>query len=125
VDFQVSGSERRLGPETELALYRMAQEALNNIVRHAQAQQAWVDIRFEHDTLTLRVKDNGKGFLRSALSGDLVQKGHFGLLGLQERAELIHAQLQVDTAPGKGTTVSVILNQPAFDQERLSENDPG
>jgi signal transduction histidine kinase len=118
VNFKVEGSECRLVPEIELAFYRMAQEALSNIVRHADASQASVDLNYQGDSVTLRIKDNGKGFKASPQSNDLVQQGHFGLLGLRERAELIDADLQILSDPGKGTIITIHLDQPTSSKER-------
>jgi len=109
VNFQRSGSERRLSPEAELALYRMAQEALSNVARHAQASSATLHISFSPQDVTLRVSDNGKGFTIPKSPSEFAFAGHFGLLGLHERADLIGAALQIQSAPGKGTQVTVRL----------------
>ena len=82
VRFQRNGTERRLAPEVELALYRIAQEALSNIVRHAQASDASLSITFEAQSVTLEVTDNGKGFEVPKSPSEFAPSGHFGLLGL-------------------------------------------
>jgi signal transduction histidine kinase len=107
VDFRCQGEERRLSPEVELALYRIAQEALSNVTRHAQASQAGVDLRFENQVITLEVSDNGQGFEVPRSPADFAPSGHFGLLGLYERAELIGARLEIRSAPGKGASIRV------------------
>jgi two-component system sensor histidine kinase UhpB len=112
VDFQVNGAERRLEPAIELAIYRIAQEALNNVVRHADAKHVWMGINYASTSLHLSVKDDGKGFVVPDQPGYLSQGGHFGLLGLRERAELIKGDLEVTSSPGAGTTVSVRLDYP-------------
>ena len=109
VAFQKSGPEQRLAAEVELALYRMVQESLNNILHHAQATQASIQIEFAAQALHLRVKDNGVGFEVPKSPAEFVPKGHFGLVGLYERAQLIGAGLEITSAPGKGTQLSIYL----------------
>ncbi len=94
---------RRLPPVIETALYRVVQEAMANVARHAHASR--VDLLLEHrgDRAMVMVEDDGVGFEPS-----LVQRGnHFGLLGLKERAEALHGTLTVESSPGAGTTVVV------------------
>jgi signal transduction histidine kinase len=110
VEFHRTGSERRLSSEAELALYRMAQEALSNVTRHAQAVQASLSIAFKPDAVIMTISDNGRGFQVPASPAALAPSGHFGLLGLHERAELIGARLAIQSAPGRGT--QVIVNMP-------------
>jgi len=89
-----------LSPEVEHAFYRVAQEALENVVRHAQAKTVRVALRHQDGSLELVVADDGRGLLPK-----VAQDEHFGLRGMEERAELIHGKLEVDARPGKGTTV--------------------
>ena len=110
VEFQRAGSERRLSSEVELALYRMAQEALSNVARHAQASQVSLSITFKPDAVIMTISDNGRGFQVPASPAELAPSGHFGLLGLHERAELIGARLAIQSTPGRGT--QVIVNMP-------------
>ena len=109
VEFQRQGLEKRLNPNVELALYRMAQEALNNVSRHAQASQAYLNISFTPQEVTLQVSDNGKGFDVPKSPAEFAPGGHFGLLGLYERAELIGARLEIHSSPGQGSQVTVHL----------------
>ena len=107
VEFRTSGAVRRLPPEMELAAYRIVQEALHNVVQHAQAGHAWVEVRFEPQALVLRVRDDGKGFEAPDLPDALAREGHFGLMGMQERALLYGGTLAIQSAPGRGTEVTV------------------
>jgi signal transduction histidine kinase len=109
VEFHRMGSERRLAPEVELALYRMAQESLSNVARHAQASQASLNIAFKPEVVTMTISDNGRGFQVPASPAELAPGGHFGLLGLHERAELIGAHLDIQSSPGQGARVTVQL----------------
>jgi signal transduction histidine kinase len=106
VDFHCQGDERRLPPEIELALYRMAQEALSNVARHAQASQANVDLRFESQAIALEVSDNGLGFEAPRSPAEFAQNGHFGLLCTSNRAD--RGALKSLSA-GKGASIRVNL----------------
>jgi two-component system sensor histidine kinase UhpB len=117
VDFQQSGQERRLSREVELALYRIAQEALNNVVRHAGAKHATLSIRFEKE-VSLEVKDDGIGFAVPKSPTDFAPSGHFGLLGIRERADLIGAKLEVQSEAEQGTRLSVRLADPTTHSKR-------
>ena len=109
VDFQKLGEEQRLLHEVELALYRIAQEALNNVVRHSQAKHADLHILFGEKEIKLEVSDNGIGFDMPKSPTDFASNGHFGLLGMRERADLIGARLEVESAPANGTRLKVRL----------------
>jgi signal transduction histidine kinase len=108
VDFHPSGKERRLSREVELALYRIAQEALNNVVHHAKAKHASVQIAFDKE-IKLEVADDGIGFTVPKSPTDFAPSGHFGLLGIRERADLIGAKLEVQSETGRGTHLIVHL----------------
>ncbi len=113
IDFQQTGRERRLSRDAELALYRIAQEALNNVVRHSQATSAGLHVDYGEKQVHLEVKDNGRGFAVPASPTDFAPSGHFGLLGIRERAELVGARLEVDSKPRHGTRLSVWLAYPS------------
>jgi signal transduction histidine kinase len=107
VDFNTSGSEHRLAAEIELAFYRMTQEALNNAVQHAQATRISVSMKFSTLTATLEISDDGKGFVVPRTPAEFTPLGHFGLLGLYERAELIGARLEISSSAGAGTHLTI------------------
>jgi signal transduction histidine kinase len=117
VDFQQSGQERRLSREIELALYRIAQEGLNNVLRHANAKHATLAIRFDKE-VSLEVTDDGVGFTVPKSPTDFAPSGHFGLLGIRERADLIGARLEVKSEQGRGTRLSVRLADPSLNAKR-------
>ena len=112
VEFRRMGSERRLAPEVELALYRMAQEALSNVARHARALHVSLTIAFDPQAVTMTIADDGQGFQVPASPAEFAPKGHFGLLGLHERADLIGARLDIQSSPGQGARVIVQLPTP-------------
>jgi signal transduction histidine kinase len=109
VDFQKTGQERRLAREVELSLYRIAQEALNNVVKHSKATRANLKIAFEPSEIQMEVADNGDGFVVPNSPTEFASNGHFGLLGVHERADLIGAKLEIESALGKGTKLKVRL----------------
>ena len=109
IDFQKTGEEQRLSHEVELAIYRIAQEALSNVMRHSQAKNADLHISFGEKQVELEVSDNGIGFDMPKSPTDFAPKGHFGLLGIRERADLIGARLEVVAATGNGTKLRVRL----------------
>jgi signal transduction histidine kinase len=109
VEFQRQGIERRLDPVVELALYRMAQEALNNVTRHAQASHASLTVTYTPHGFILQVTDDGQGFAMPKSPAEFAPSGHYGLLGLHERAELIGATLKIESSPGQGTNLNISL----------------
>lgn len=109
VEFQQTGQERRLSHETELALYRIAQEALSNIVKHSNATRAELRINFGETQILIEIVDDGIGFDMPKSPTDFAQNGHFGLLGIRERADLIGARLEVESSIGKGARLTVRL----------------
>ena len=111
VAFHAEGLARRLDVVSELALYRMAQEALNNVAKHARATQAHLTISFAESAVSLDVVDNGIGFDVPATPGAFAALGHFGILGLRERADLIRAKLVIESKPGIGTRVSILVHE--------------
>jgi len=99
---------RPLPGEVSVNLYRVAQEALFNVARHAAARQVTIRLGWEHACLTLTVQDDGRGFAVPTPLHSLTAQGHFGLAGMEERVELIGGTLTVVSAPGQGTTVRVV-----------------
>ncbi len=109
VNFKTSGPDRRLRPEVELAFYRIVQEALNNVTRHSEASHVEVIFELTPETITLNVIDDGRGFNVPESPSEMAPVGHFGLLGMQERAELIGARLTIKSVMEQGTNVTVSL----------------
>jgi signal transduction histidine kinase len=110
VDFHSRGvTARRLAPELETALYRIAREALTNVVRHAKARRVSVLLERRSDHVLLIVEDDGQGFEAAALLRAPATQGKLGLLGMQERATLVGGSVEIESNPGAGTTVFVRL----------------
>lgn len=109
----VTGAKRRLAPETELVLFRIAQAALNNVKKHAEATQATITVKFAEDLVEMAVQDNGKGFTLRASIEELAVAGHLGLIGMRERARLLGGNLSIQTQPGRGTKVTITVPMPS------------
>jgi len=109
-DLKVFGIERRFTPEIELLVFRIVQEALSNIRRHAQASKTQLVIEFAEGKTKVTISDNGRGFELPCRVDDLPRSGKLGLAGMQERARLLGGTLELQSTPGKGTTL--ILEMP-------------
>jgi signal transduction histidine kinase len=110
--FHLAGTPCKLMPEQELALYRIVQEALTNIRRHAHATGLQIDLGFEPSLVRLEVTDDGQGFAVPDSVITFAQGSHFGLMGMQERAWTVGASLTVESQPGRGTRLQVALPTP-------------
>jgi two-component system, NarL family, sensor kinase len=108
----VTGTDCRLPEHVEIALYRIAQEALQNIVKHARATRAEVELRCDESRAVLRVTDDGQGFDVGARSGT---EASYGIRSMGERAELVGGRLTVSSRPGLGTTVTATVPARARD----------
>jgi two-component system sensor histidine kinase DegS len=122
-ELKVYGDRRRMPSEAELVLFRIVQEALNNVRRHSQASRVVTVVEFgesraspelvlskvegQSRRVRITVEDNGQGFELPARTGDLATTGKLGLIGMHERARLLDGTLTVRSEPGKGTTVTV------------------
>jgi signal transduction histidine kinase len=83
---------------------------LSNVARHAAANRVDVYFQFNDEEVSLTVRDDGKGFIVPESPAEMAPSGHFGLLGVQERAETIGARLQIESEPGQGTLIQVDLS---------------
>jgi signal transduction histidine kinase len=113
--FRVEGGARRLAPEVELGLFRITQEALNNVARHSEAGTVTVRMRFTEAEVLLSVADDGIGF-DAGRAGEAA----LGIIGMTERAGLVGGRLEVQTAPGSGTTVRTLVPLAGMAADRPS-----
>lgn len=104
IEFQVEGAVKRLAPVLETVFFRIIQEALTNINRHAQTHQASVQLSFEPDQVLLRIRDAGAGF---AIPQDFSTLSGWGLAGMRERAESVGGTFKIESKIGQGTTLEV------------------
>jgi signal transduction histidine kinase len=102
---------RRLPPEMETALFRLCQEAMTNIQRHSQATAVLVQVGMDGEEFRVEIEDDGKGFDPRKVSEGR-DRPHWGLMGIQERAEILGGTAQIDSAPGQGTRVLVRIPVP-------------
>lgn len=107
VVFHHDRTQVRLAPEIETACFRIVQEALTNISRHAQAKRVEISLRRDGANLLLHVQDDGLGFDLAAMQARALAGGSLGVLGMQERATLIGGELNIASAPGQGCTVQL------------------
>ncbi len=104
---ELSGQLPDLGHETQLLLWRIAQEALNNVGKHAAANETIILLRCDGSRLRMAIADNGRGFDSAKVVRDSLRTGKMGVLSMQERARLLGGVLNVRSEPGNGATVSV------------------
>jgi signal transduction histidine kinase len=117
VDFEVTGKKRRLPSRVATVLFRIVQEGLNNIGRHAQAKRARVQLGFASETVILTIEDDGRGFDVADVLGIHSERRAWGLLGVQERVALVGGKFKIDSAPGRGTKMTIEI--PAEAEEAV------
>jgi len=107
VTFEASGTDRRLPPDVELALFRVAQEAIANIGRHAAAERALIQYTADEERFVLEVEDDGAGFDPAGVDVNGASMRGLGLAGMRERVGLVGGRLVVESAPGSGTRIVI------------------
>jgi signal transduction histidine kinase len=114
------GVAREIPAEVKIALFRVAQEALGNVVKHADASEVRIIQRFEPHFITILIEDNGRGFDLDRIAG--IDRQRWGLLGMEERASLLGGKFIIDTKPGQGTCILVTI--PDKQEEKVDEENP-
>jgi signal transduction histidine kinase len=115
--FSLMGEEKRVSRETEVGIYRIAQEALWNVEHHAKAKNVGVSITFRDKDIVLNVTDDGIGFDVPVIIGIKSAASRLGLVGMQERAEIFGGRLDITSKPGKGTSVTTYIPIPKNELE--------
>jgi signal transduction histidine kinase len=110
VSLDISGGENPLSQDMEQHLLRIAQEAVTNVLKHAGARRIWVKLHTEARRIYLRIVDDGRGFEQQDVFSGL--GGHFGIIGMRERAERLGGELNLQSCPGEGTQVEVTVPLP-------------
>lgn len=105
-EFNVFGAERRVHSGIEIALFRILQEALTNVRKHAAARFVSIKLEFLNNKINMLIRDDGKGFDCEKVIRDPASSG-YGLLGMRERVQLLKGTLTISSAPGQGTTIMV------------------
>lgn len=106
-DVKAVGVEQTLPAESQLLLFRIVQEALSNVRKHAEASRATVTLEFGDNNIMMTVANNGKGFELPGRIEDLAGAGNLGIMGMSERAGLLHGTLEIKSERGKGTQVII------------------
>ena len=112
LEVEVDIGPARLPAHVEVALYRIAQEALQNVMKHASAERVTLRLSSAHGAVQLVVEDDGRGFQPAQTARNRNGDPAYGLVGMRERAELVGARLEVTSTPGSGTRVLVELRTP-------------
>jgi signal transduction histidine kinase/ligand-binding sensor domain-containing protein len=110
IDVEVSGPATSLPQEVEQHLLRIAQEAVTNALKHAEASRIWIRMHTEARKIYMVIKDNGRGFDQDGVFSSMA--GHFGLIGMRERAERLGGEMRLASQPGVGTEVEVKVPLP-------------
>jgi two-component system sensor histidine kinase UhpB len=105
VDFQSSLDGQRLSPTLETVCFRVAQEALTNVIRHANATHCWISVKLSDQDVLLSVRDDGIGFDAAGMRDRALHGCGFGLVGMQERVQLFGGRIDIESASGCGTTI--------------------
>ncbi len=119
ITYEKSGHPYPVDSSAAIHIYRVLQEALNNVARHSGAREAWVRLRFQPDSLQLEIEDHGKGLNSDASAATAKTKPGMGLVAMRERAELLSATIELLRLPQNGTLVR--LQVP---KERLEPHAP-
>lgn len=107
IHVETGNIEKKLASETQILFFRIAQEALNNIRKHAHATKVTIRLESDKHELRMTVKDNGQGFKAPERIEGMVSEGRLGLMGMHERARLLDGDLQINSVLGEGTDITV------------------
>jgi two-component system sensor histidine kinase UhpB len=118
--FDAAEAPRELTPETETACFRVAQEAITNVLRHAKARNLWLRLFTAGGRLALSVRDDGDGFDVEHVRSGAAQGANLGLVGMEERTALAGGSLEVRAAPGRGTVVLATFPLQATEAEQAA-----
>ncbi len=109
VYLNLAKDEQRLPNPVRIALYRIYQESLNNVIRHANASNLWIWLNLEDNQVSLEIQDDGSGFTLPPSWLEMVRSGHLGLAGAIERTESINGTFSIESSPNLGTTIRVVV----------------
>lgn len=121
VAWEVIGTERRLAPEMETTLFRVAQEAISNVARHARAENVSILLGFEVHSVTLEIEDDGIGFHAAEILPTARKTEAYGLLGMRERINLLGGELMIESQIDQGTRIQAKIPIAGDDETRLFE----
>jgi two-component system sensor histidine kinase DegS len=119
---EVTGEACPLPSEVKTTLFRVVQEALTNVIKHAHAQNAFVQLNFGERGVSVQVRDDGVGFIQEKLNP--ANRPSWGLVGMEERAALLGGRFNLDTRPGCGTRIEVYIPYPGNFEDVENEDKP-
>lgn len=108
INFLVSGNPVYFDSQKELVIYRIVQEALNNIIKHAEAKTIWMEVSFGLTAVRVSIKDNGKGFVYNKNARKIQESMKAGIANMMIRCSLINGNMTIESALGEGTTITVL-----------------
>jgi signal transduction histidine kinase len=114
--FEVNGFQKRLPAECETILFRITQEAITNVIKHADANEVLIRLAIEPPQVNLSITDDGKGFIPAQVLSRKPTLSGWGLLGMQERVSLLGGRMKIDSAPGEGTRISITVFPVTWEQ---------
>jgi two-component system sensor histidine kinase DegS len=120
VEFSSEGDSQEIAPDVSTTLFRIVQESLSNIRKHAKATKLTMRLKFIDSNVSIMVQDNGNGFALPEHISSLATKGKFGLIGLHERAQSIGARLEIETHLGQGTEIKITMQNAKLGHEARS-----
>jgi signal transduction histidine kinase len=123
IKLELDSDGQSLPEPVRLALFRIYQTAITNVIRHARAKRALVQLRLNDDHAEMLIQDNGCGFYLPKRWIELARQGHMGLVGAMERAEAAGGKLKVHTQPGKGTRIQVTVPRDKNGDNKIGEGD--
>lgn len=107
--FELAGREKRLPSEMEVAVYRLIQEAFSNVLKHAKATYISLTITFQKHMTKIVIKDNGIGFNVEEMESKMITSSHYGLIGMQERIDLLEGKIDIESKKGEGTKITMLI----------------
>ncbi|MFE5324124.1 sensor histidine kinase [Paenibacillus sp. NPDC056579] len=107
--FDFTGKDSRLPSGMEVAIYRLVQEAFSNVAKHAQASHVTLEVTYQQQMVKIVVTDNGIGFAVESIDKKIEKGSHYGLIGMRERVELLEGRMELQSAKGAGTKVSMLI----------------
>ena len=116
--FETEEAPRELPPDTETACFRVAQEAITNVLRHARARNVWLRLFTANGRLAISVRDDGRGFDLDSVRERAANGSSLGLVGMEERMALAGGSFELRSAPGQGTVLLATFPLPATAKER-------
>lgn len=122
VEVQAPEHFPEIPPEISISLFRISQEAVNNILRHAEASSVQIILTYQPTSISMEVRDDGVGFNQQVASREALSSHHLGLLGLKERTELLGGQVRLESTLGRGTSLQVEI--PLSSTIEINEEDP-